>query len=291
MFFFFSKLLGFFATPSNLVILIGIIGLVLLPTRFTRAGWWLALVSVIIVAIFGLSPIGNALIIPLEDRFPPWDATRGARDGFIVLGGTINAWGPRNQRLLVVPELLRRYPNARVLFSGGTLIDDGDPEAKFAARLLDSFGIAPSRIILEDRSRNTLENAVFSKAIVQPKPGERWLLVTSAYHMPRAIGVFRKAGFPVEPYPVDWRTHRIEAGPPLFVTMRDGLWRTDTAVHEWVGLAVYWLTGRSSELFPAPTRNDRKKQGCTRRTNLAGDSRSRPRSIYGRSATTSRRLV
>jgi uncharacterized SAM-binding protein YcdF (DUF218 family) len=252
MFFFLSKLLGFFATPSNLVILIGIIGLVLLPTRFTRAGWWLALVSVIIVAIFGLSPIGNALIIPLEDRFPPWDATRGAPDGFIVLGGTIDAWGPRNQRLLVVPELLRRYPNARVLFSGGALIDDGDPEAKFAARLLDSFGIAPSRIILEDRSRNTLENAVFSKAIVQPKPGERWLLVTSAYHMPRAIGVFRKAGFPVEPYPVDWRTHRIEAGPPLFVTMRDGLWRTDTAVHEWVGLAVYWLTGRSSELFPVP---------------------------------------
>src|SRR5262245_7885810 len=91
---------------------------------------------------------------------------------------------------------------------------------------------------LEDRSRNTLENAVFSKAIVQPKPGERWLLVTSAYHMPRAIGVFRKAGFPVEPYPVDLRTHWIEIGPPLFVTMRDGLWRTDTAVHEWVGLAV-----------------------------------------------------
>jgi hypothetical protein len=114
MFFFLSKVLGFFATPSTLVILIGIIGLVLLPTRFTRAGWWLAFVSVIIVAIFGLSPIGNALIIPLEDRFPPWDATRGAPDGFIVLGGTIDAWGPRNQRLLVVPELLRRYPNARV---------------------------------------------------------------------------------------------------------------------------------------------------------------------------------
>src|SRR5262249_50874328 len=179
--------------------------------EMTRAGRWLAFV---LVALFGLSPIGNALIIPLEDRFPAWDATRGAPDGIIVLGGTIDAWGPRNQRLLVVPELLRRYPNARVLFSGGALIDDGDPEAKFAARLLDSFGIVPSRIILEDRSRNTLENAVFSKAIVQPKPGERWLLVTSAYHMPRAIGVFREAGFPVEPYPVDWRIHRVEAGPP-----------------------------------------------------------------------------
>jgi uncharacterized SAM-binding protein YcdF (DUF218 family) len=247
-------LLGFFAIPSNLVILTGIVGFLLLTTRFARAGRWLGFVSLIILAILGLSPIGNALITPLEDRFPPWDAARGAPDGVIVLGGAIDAWGPRNERLVVVPGLLRRYPNARVLFSGGSgvLIDDGNAEAKFAARLLDSLGIARSRITLEDRARNTVENAIFSKALAQPKAGERWLLVTSAYHMPRAIGVFRKAGFSVEPYPVDWRTHRVEAGPPLFVTMRDGLWRTDTAVHEWVGLAVYWLTGRSSELFPAP---------------------------------------
>src|SRR5262249_21705341 len=163
MFFFLSKLLGFFATPSNLVILIGFVGFLLLPTRFARAGRWFGCVSLIILAILGLSPIGNALIIPLEDRFPPWDAARGAPDGIIVLGGTIDAWGPRNERLLVVPELLRRYPNARVLFSGGSgaLIDDGNAEAKFAARLLDSLGIARSRITLEDRARNTVEN-VFS---------------------------------------------------------------------------------------------------------------------------------
>jgi uncharacterized SAM-binding protein YcdF (DUF218 family) len=256
MFFILSKLLGFFAIPSNLVVLIGIVGLLLLPTRFARTGRWLAFVSLIVLAILGLSPIGNALIIPLEDRFPPWDAARGAPDGIIVLGGAIDASGPRNERLVVVPELLRRYPNARILFSGGSgaLIDDADAEASFAAGLLESFGIARDRIILEDRSRNTVENAVFSKAIIQPKPGERWLLVTSAYHMPRAIGVFRKAGFPVEPYPVDWRTRRAEDGLRPFATIVDGLRQTDTAVHEWVGLAIYWLTGRSSELFP---RNNR----------------------------------
>jgi uncharacterized SAM-binding protein YcdF (DUF218 family) len=102
-----------------------------------------------------------------------------------------------------------------------------------------------------------LENAVFSKAIVQPKPGERWLLVTSAYHMPRAIGVFRKAGFPVESYPVDWRTRGAKDALRPFGAMSDELRRTDTAVHEWVGLAVYWLIGHSSELFPGPTRDDR----------------------------------
>jgi uncharacterized SAM-binding protein YcdF (DUF218 family) len=103
----------------------------------------------------------------------------------------------------------------------------------------------------------TVENAVFSKLIVHPKRGERWLLVTSAFHMLRAIGVFRKAGFPVEPYPVDLRRPPAEGGLRPFATIVDGLWRTDTAVHEWVGLGVYWLTGRSSELFPVPLETSR----------------------------------
>ena len=265
MFFVLSKLLGFFAIPSNLVVLIGIVGLFLLPTRFARAGRWLAFVSLVVLAILGLSPVGNALIIPLEHRFPPWDATRGAPDGIVVLGGAIDGLGPGNEvglneraeRLTVVPELARRYPNARILFSGGSgALIDGDAEAKFALPLLESLGVARDRITLEDHSRNTVENAVYSKAIVQPKPGERWLLVTSAYHMPRAIGVFRKAGFPLEPYPVDWRTRGVEDALHPFASVSDGLRRTDTAVHEWVGLAVYWLTGRSSELFPVATRED-----------------------------------
>ena len=124
-----------------------------------------------------------------------------------------------------------------------------------ALRLLESLGIPRARITLEDRSRNTVENAVLSKAIAQPKPGERWLLVTSAHHLPRAVGVFRKAGFPVEAYPVDWRTRGPEDALRPFASVGDGLRRSDTAVREWVGLAVYWLTGRSSELFPAPTQD------------------------------------
>ncbi len=93
---------------------------------------------------------------------------------------------------------------------------------------------------------------MFANELAAPKPGERWLLVTSGYHMPRAIGVFRRAGFEVEPFPVDWRTRgSVDALRP-FMSVGDGLRRTDTAVREWVGLFVYWLTGRSSELFPAP---------------------------------------
>jgi len=264
MFFPLSKILGFFAIPSNLLISIGVLGLLLLPTRFARAGRGLAFASLILLAVVGLSPIGNALIIPLEQRFPPWDAARGAPNGIIVLGGAVSpdvsasrdevALNEAAERLTVGAELARRYPDVRILLSGGSaaLIYDESAEAPFALRLLEDLGIARARILLEDRSRNTVENAIFSKAIVQPKPGDRWLLVTSAHHLPRAVGVFRKVGFLVEPYPVDWRTRGTRDILRPFATLGDGLRRTDTAVREWVGLVVYWLTGRTSELFPGP---------------------------------------
>jgi uncharacterized SAM-binding protein YcdF (DUF218 family) len=268
MFFSLSKILGFFAIPSNLVISIGVLGLLLLPTRFARAGRALAFASLIVLAILGLSPAGNALIIPLEERFPRWDATRGAPDGIIVLGGAISpdvsaarddvALNEAAERLTVAAGLARRYPAARILFSGGSgaLIYDEGAEAAFALRLLEDLGVPRERIMLEDRSRNTVENALLSKALAHPRPGERWLLVTSAHHLPRAIGVFRKAGFPVEAYPVDWRTRGINDVLRPFATVGDGLRRSDTAVREWVGLAVYWVTGRSSALFPGPTQDN-----------------------------------
>jgi uncharacterized SAM-binding protein YcdF (DUF218 family) len=109
-------------------------------------------------------------------------------------------------------------------------------------------------LILERRSRNTYENALFTKAMVDPKPGERWLLVTSAYHMPRSIGLFRKVGFVVEPCPVDWR---VGTGQDVFSftdVAEDGLSRTNVAVREWLGLMTYRAVGRIDELLPGPPR-------------------------------------
>jgi uncharacterized SAM-binding protein YcdF (DUF218 family) len=264
MFFVLSKVLGFFANPSNVVIAVGLLGVLLLPTRFARTGRRLMAASIIALAVLGLSPVGNAVMIPLEQRFPRWEAAGRAPDGIVVLGGMIVpyvsaarddvALNEAAERMTVVAQLARRYPDMRILFSGGSgaLLFDGGNEAVFAARLLESFGIARARILLDDRSRNTIENAEFSKAIAQPKPGERWLLVTSAYHMPRSIGVFRRAGFAVEAFPVDWRTRGPVDVLRPFATMGDGLRRADTAMREWVGLAAYWLTGRSSALFPGP---------------------------------------
>jgi uncharacterized SAM-binding protein YcdF (DUF218 family) len=264
MFFIVSKVLGFFALPSNLLISIGLVGLVLLLTRFKRLAAWLIGTSLVLLALFGLSPLGNALMLPLEERFPPWDASRGPPDGVIVLGGIIAedvsaargavALNESAERVTVAAELARRYPNLRIIFSGGTnaLIFEKDAEAGFAVRQLEDLGVARERITAEEQSRNTVENAVFSRLIANPQPGERWLLLTSAFHMPRAVAVFRAVGFPVEPYPVDWRT----TGPAdlfrPYPSVSEGLRRTDVAVREWVGLLLYRFTGKTAELFPAP---------------------------------------
>ena len=264
MFFALSKIAGFFALPANLLMAVGIAGLLLLCTPMRRLASWLLVTSVAFIAVAGWSPLGNVLILPLEQRFPPFDPSRGAPDGIVVLGGAIApevsaargvvALNDAAERLTVTAALARRYPKARIVFSGGSnaLLSDPIPEAPFAVDELEALGVAPERIAAEEQSRNTIENAVFSRLIAQPKPGERWLLVTSAYHMPRAIAAFRAAGFPVEACPVDWRTRGPRDGHVPFGSLSEGLARTDAAVHEWVGLLAYRLSGRTKELFPAP---------------------------------------
>jgi uncharacterized SAM-binding protein YcdF (DUF218 family) len=262
MFFILSKTVAFLLLPSNFLILLGVAGLVLLATRFARAGRRLLVTSLVLLALAGFAPIGSALGSLLESRFPPWDAARGEPDGIIVLGGAIlprlsqdygtPAVNNEAARIIAIGKLARDYPNARIVYSAGdnSLLGHA-PEGNFLYPLLDSLGVPRTRVRLELRSRNTEENAVFSKELMQPKPGERWLLVTSAQHMPRAVGCFRRAGFDVEAYPVAWHTRRAFSFAPM-ETLSGGLSRLDHAVHEWLGLVSYWLSGRTSELLPGP---------------------------------------
>ena len=264
MFFVLSKTIGYLAMPSNWIMAIGLIGLILLFTRFRALASWLIITSLVLIALIGYSPLGRILLLPLEDRFPPWDASRGAPDGIVVLGGAISpsisaargvvALNGSAERLTVTAELAHRYPNARIIFTGGTAsLDPKEPlEAPLAVKELEALGVAHDRITAEEQSRNTIENAVFSRLLADPKPGERWLLVTSASHMPRAIAAFRAAGFPVEAYPVNWLTRGRRDAAELFKSFTGGMATTDYAMHEWLGLVAYWLTGKTSELFPGP---------------------------------------
>jgi uncharacterized SAM-binding protein YcdF (DUF218 family) len=266
MFFALSKIFGFLSTPSNTIGLICALGVCLLATQWWRAGTRIVMAGVALLLIVGFSPLSNVLLLSLSERFPAWQFDGREPDGIIVLGGAIDSdvsvardtleLDASAERVVAMLELARRFPKARIVFTGGSgdLIGGLTPEAPIAGALLTRFGIAPERVVLDSSSRTTDENARFTRALVAPKPGERWLLVTSAFHMPRSIGTFRAAGFDVEAYPVDWRTRGWRDASAPFDNLSKGLARSDIAIHEWIGLVSYWLTGRTSALFPAPSK-------------------------------------
>ncbi|WP_184256709.1 YdcF family protein [Rhodopseudomonas rhenobacensis] len=266
MFFLASKLVGFFAVPSNAMVMLCVLGALLLLTRWRRGGRRLLMLGLALLLIAGFSPLGNVLLLSLTERFPAWQFDGRAPDGVIVLGGAIDSEASlarhalevdgSAERVVAMLQLAQRFPKARIVFSGGSanLLQAPVPEAPLAGELLQSFGVAADRIVLEDRSRTTAENAAFTRELIAPKPGERWLLVTSAFHMPRSIAAFRAVGFDVEAYPVDWRTRGWSDAVKPFDQISAGLARTDVAVHEWVGLIAYRLAGRSAELVPGPAK-------------------------------------
>jgi uncharacterized SAM-binding protein YcdF (DUF218 family) len=264
MFFVLSKTLGLLTVPSNLFVLLVLAGAALLCTRFARAGKRLLLTCLAIYLVVTIVPLGSWLHVALEERFPKWNPASGSPDGIIVLGGAINpdlsaargqvALAGSAERFTEAVWLARRYPKARIVFTGGnpSLLRAGPPESAFVLDLLETLGIPRRRVELEERSRNTFENVEFTKTLVNPKPGERWLLITSAAHMPRAVGVFRKAGFPVEAYPVDWQSRGQFEVLRFPSHLLSGLGSLDAAAKEWVGLLAYWVTGKTSEFFPRP---------------------------------------
>jgi uncharacterized SAM-binding protein YcdF (DUF218 family) len=266
MFFYLSKIVWFFIEPLNLVIFLLMAGLIagwFGRRRLLRAG---AAVGVLVLALCAWTSFGALLLNPLEERFPrPMPVPQDVA-GIVVLGGGLEGainlarggyeLNRGGDRFVETAVLARRYPGAKVVVSGGvgTLALEGESDATGAARLLTALGIAPDRLILEDRSRNTYENAVFTRALVTPKPAETWLLVTSAYHMPRAKALFDKVGFATVPWPVDYRTSGRE-GVSLFAdNTADALANTSTALREWIGLAAYWLSGRIDSPFPSPAK-------------------------------------
>ena len=263
-FFIFSKLFEFVGQPSRLALILIVLGLVLSRGRRARAGRRLAIFGVTLLGLILVGPIGHFLAVPLETRFPALPDDMDPPDGIIVLGGSVEeqlsakrgriTFTEAAERLTAPIGLMRRFPNARLVFSGGSAALSGDKatEAEIVKRFWREIGLDQGQVVYEDRSRNTYENALFSRGLVEPKAGERWLLITSAMHMPRAVGIFRQVGFPITPYPVDYRTDGRIWSLGLVKYSAQGVPTADLAAHEWIGLLVYRLTGRSSALFPAP---------------------------------------
>ncbi|RUM99402.1 YdcF family protein [Pseudaminobacter arsenicus] len=263
MFFYLSKIFGFFIQPLNLALFLLLFGIVALFLGRKRVSLAVSCSAFLILALGVWTSLGALMLNPLEERFQR-PALPERIDGIVLLGGglegginlvrggyELNAGG---DRLVETAVLARRFPDARIVVSGGTgtLILDGEGDADTAPRLLSALGVAPERLVLENKSRNTYENAQFTKAMVSPKPGETWLLVTSAFHMPRSMALFRKADFAVLPWPADYRTSGAEGIGFARDNPLDSLRNLTTAIREWVGLLAYWISGRIETPFPGP---------------------------------------
>lgn len=267
MLFFLSKLLGFLAQPSTLIWLLVVAGL-LRARRPSggRGGLRMIAVAAALLVFAGISPLSSWVLAPLEERFPRLEvkAGSGGYAGIIVLGGAEDGKASVDRRQMHINEageritegavLAKRLPQARLVFTGGVVafLSDVPGGAASVGAFWQAMGIPPERIVIEDRSRNTIENAELTWGLIKPQPGERFLLVTSAAHMPRSMGVFRKAGFDVVAYPTDYRTAFPDDALSPFGSIPAGLKRLDEGTKEWIGLAAYWLLGRTSALFPAP---------------------------------------
>lgn len=262
MFFYVAKLAWFLTAPTNVLVSLAMLGAALLFTRWRRLGRALASVAAVGLVLLGISPLPRIIMRPLEDRFPIVNDDGQRIDGIIVLGGAVGlareqvVFNDAASRMTMAVELARTHPQARIVFTGGDagFFERGkESEAEAAARLFTGAGIPAERITLEDQSRNTRENALFTRRLIEPKPGERWLLITSAFHMPRAIACFRAVGIDAQAYPVDFRTDGVAADYWRPSTRSaDAMRLADLAVKEWIGLLAYRAAGYTAEILPAP---------------------------------------
>jgi uncharacterized SAM-binding protein YcdF (DUF218 family) len=263
MFYVAAKLLWFVFQPSSLMVLSIAAAAGLFAASRRRAGnAFLALA--LLLGLVCWSPLPRVLAMPLEERFPRPELEGRPVTGILVLGGSeladiyfgrnhAHAFSDAGERISETVALARRLPQARVVVVGGSeYAMKGGFENNVMAAMLTSMGVPQERMTLEFRSRDTWENAAFARDVVHPQPGDRWLLVTSAWHMPRAMGVFRKNGFPVEAWPVDYRTASSDDYTGPFYAPSEGLALLDLIVKEYFGLLTYRLAGRIDTLFPGP---------------------------------------
>ncbi len=245
--------------PSALIVECVVLGLLLGRWRIGRGLAWTGALAGLACLVL---PVESWALGPLEAQFPAVTEPPARVDGVIVLGGAVDDLTSADHgtavlddaanRLTTFAALARRYPAARMVFTGGSaqFVSGALSEAGFTRELLSGLGVPPDRVTYEDRSLTTLQNATFTRDLVHPAPGEVWVLVTSASHMPRSVGVFRRAGWTVLAWPTGYhgRTGLLPWSRPFGAKLA----LLDTAAHEWTGLLAYWAAGKTPALFPGP---------------------------------------
>jgi uncharacterized SAM-binding protein YcdF (DUF218 family) len=238
MIYYVAKMFWLIAAPTNALVLISAIAAFWAVLRSPNRVTWLAAAVACGLFVGTFTPIGAALTLPLEYRFAfERSDSQASLDGIILIGGV------GLEGIAVVEVLSHDYPKARLIFSG---------MRRGSFDMFAQLGGDPARIIdIEPRPRTTSEDAFYAAALLKPKPSERWALVTSASHMPRAVGCFRVAGFQVEPHAVEFTTSWSHSFAG-YVPGSAALSQLDTAAKEWIGLVAYRLMGKTDALFPGP---------------------------------------
>lgn len=262
MFFIASKLFWLLVQPLSVVFLLMLAAsLAALAGRRRLAAIALGF-GLLVHGAVSFTNLGYVLIQPLEDRFVVPAVAPEKVDAVIMLGGAtlerpsaarqITELNDAGDRLTTTLWLARAYPDAKIIVSGGSgaLSDEGEAEAVTAERFFLSFGVAADRLVLEGASRNTDENVAYTKALLAD--AKTILLVTSAYHMPRAVGIFEKAGISVIPWPTDYRSPGPRGWSFDIANPVQNLNVSTIAIKEWIGLAAYSWTGKTNTFLPAP---------------------------------------
>ncbi len=261
LFFVASKLIWALLSPDSLLVVLWGLGVGLVYWGRLPLGKALLGLSFGCTLVIALLPVGDWLALPLESRFEAAPSLPSEVDGIIVLGGFLDprrsdVWqqvqtNEADERWQHFTALARRYPEAQLVFTGGSgrVLDQQRKEAAHIETLMAQAGLGERLITLETESRNTWENVVNSQALVTPAPGSHWLLITSAAHMPRAVGIFCARQWPVMPVPVDFRSDPAHMFRPEW-EFAEHVNSLTVASREWVGLVAYFLSGRTSQFLP-----------------------------------------
>lgn len=262
MFPYLTRIFWLLVQPLSVVVLLLIAGLALSFLKRRWPGRVLVGLATLLLFVFSFTTFGYLLIAPLENRFQrPAEPAR--IDGIVVLGGGMDGevnsvrggWelNRSGDRFVEALRLALAHPEARILIAGGpAALVQQEPEALAGKRFFEAFGIAPERILIDDKSRNTEENALYAKQLAGTSEGQTWLLVTSAFHMPRSVGLFRKVGFSALPWPADYLASGAEGVRIKPDQSTENIAVANLALREWAGLAGYYMTGRIDELLPGP---------------------------------------
>ena len=258
-----SKMAWGMLAPGGLLAFLLVVGLALTYASRPCCARMGRVLCVFVAACFlaiAILPVGEWALTPLENRtvFNAPDHV----DGIIVIGGDekTDITGARGmptaldsmRRYVTFADLARRYPDAKLIFSGGSPFpnpQEGVIDSDIARAVLADIGVPVDRMTVEKESRNTYENAVFTASMVHPEPSQKWLLVTSAWHMPRALGCFRQAGWTIYPAPTGYFTtgrYRLR----FLFRFDEQMHMLTMAAHEYVGLVAYRLMGRTDALWP-----------------------------------------